>query len=225
MRRLVDDVVTAVVRDPWFAERHIEHGDELVEASRKLSCGRLFASEHRRVESRATRTDTEDQPARRNVVERHRLLRQQEWVPKVRRRDQGSEADPRRRSRDARQPRDGSKPRPLSIVAPGEMVVGPHVVVTEGLDPLSPRHGLGPRIGWQHHDADAHANSLATLRRGRRARALSWRQRSGRLATAATCRPARSRTIRRARSQRGCRRSSVRAWSRCPSFRVGRVRH
>ena len=53
-------------------------------------------------------------------------------------------------------------PRPFAVVPPRQMVVRPEVVVTESVDAAVPDARVSrPRIGREHHDADAHRPTVS----------------------------------------------------------------
>ncbi len=156
-------VIVAVVRRRRVREQETEELDELAEPGDALAGGEGLVAEHGGVEAGAARADAEYESSSGDVIERDRVLRERERMPQVRGRDHRAESDPIGRARQSGEPRDRREPRPAPVAAPGRVVIGPEVVVAERLEVPGPRSRLRPRIGREHHHADAHRPSLARL--------------------------------------------------------------
>ncbi len=81
---LMHGVVVAAVGHDLFGEQPVEEFDELVEAGDESRRGERLLAEHGGIEPETARADAEHEPARRDVVEGHGVLRERHGMAMVR---------------------------------------------------------------------------------------------------------------------------------------------
>ena len=153
--------MVARVRVLAVGEQPVERLDHLGEARGARRRRDRLAAVDGRVPTDAAGADAEDEAAAGDVVERDRVLGERQRLAEVGGAHEGAEPDALGRAGEAGEPGDRAEPRPVAVVLPGEVVVGPEVVEPERLDVAGLGHRGGPRIRGDDADADPHGPSMA----------------------------------------------------------------
>src|SRR4029450_5034652 len=110
----------------------------------------------KRIEPVGSRAKSHRHPPVADVVQRHEFLGERDWMPEVRRRHQGSQAEARSRRGCCGERWKGPEPDLVPKRPPREVVIGPRVVEAKLLSGAPPIPGGRPALFGENKNSNSH---------------------------------------------------------------------